>query len=74
MIDDPIQNLRGEIEKMCAFLGKTLSEEQQQMLIKDLQFADMSVNQIMAIDDDGFAQGDFIRKGKSNKLFIHVIN
>ena len=40
-----IKNLRDEIDKVCTFLGKTLSEEQLQSLLKHLHFDNFSKNE-----------------------------
>ena len=63
------QNLRREIDKVCAFLGKTLSEEQLQVLVKHLHFDNFSKNESLNMEflkEEGFANsgGNFIRKGK----------
>ena len=62
------QNLRGEIDKVCAFLGKALSEEQIQSLLKHLHFDSLSKNQAVNFEplkEDGFVNetGNFMRKG-----------
>ena len=64
------QNLRGEIDKVCAFLGKTLSEDQVQSLLKHLHFDNLS--QVSAVNfeplrEEGLVSesGRFMRKGIS---------
>jgi len=61
--------LRGEIEKVCAFLGKTLSEEKIQSLLKHLHFDNFSKNRAVNYEttkEEGFSndKGHFIRKGE----------
>ena len=65
-----IQNLRGEIDKVCAFLGKTLTEEQIQSPLEHLHFDNFSKNRAVNYEttkEKGFAndKGNFIRKGES---------
>ena len=65
-LDISIQNLRGEIEKVCAFLGKTLSEDQLQQLTKHLHFDSVSKNtaiNFIESNKDKQEACKFVRKG-----------
>jgi len=74
--EDRKKNLRREIDKVCAFLGKTLSEEQLQVLVKHLHFDNFSKNESVNMEflkEEGFANsgGNFIRKGKTGDWKNH---
>ena len=61
-----LQNLRGEIEKVCTFLGKTLSEQQLELLTRHLHFDSVSKNtaiNFMESKADSKEPCKFIRKG-----------
>merc|ERR1740128_1626118 len=74
--EDMKRNLRGEIDKVCAFLGKTLSEEQIQSLLKPLHFDNFSKNRAVNYEttkEEGILNetGNFIRKGKTGDWKNH---
>jgi len=58
--EDMKRDLRGEIDKVCSFLGRTLSEDQLQKLTKHLHFDSCTKNPAMNFE---MASGKFIRKG-----------
>lgn len=63
------QDLRGEIEKISKFLGKTLTNEQLTKLTEHLRFDNFAKNETVNLDfgkELGFMKnsGNFIRKGK----------
>merc|ERR1740128_1066230 len=66
--EDMKRNLRGEIDKVCAFLGKSLSEDQLQNLTKHLQFDSCTKNPAMNFETES---GKFIRKGKTGDWKNH---
>ena len=59
------QDLQGEIDKVCKFLGKTLSPEQRSRLLSHLKFENFAKN--AAVNAEAFvtdkSRGTFIRKG-----------
>jgi estrone sulfotransferase len=62
------QGLRGEIEKICKFLGKTLTSEELTKLTEHLRFDNFAKNETVNLDfgkELGFMKnnGNFIRKG-----------
>jgi len=64
--EDMKRNLRGEIEKVCTFLGKTLSEQQLELLTRHLHFDSVSKNtaiNFMESKADSKEPCKFIRKG-----------
>lgn len=70
-----MQNLRGQIERVAAFLGKKLSGEQLVRLTAHLQFENFAKNESVNFEAGkkmGFMnqEGHFIRKGKSECLSI----
>merc|ERR1712071_218459 len=74
--EDMKRNLRGEIEKVCKFLGKSLSDEQLELLTKHLHFDNFSKNRAVNYEttkEEGFANdtGNFIRKGKTGDWKNH---
>jgi len=66
--EDMKRNLRGEIDKVCSFLGRTLSEDQLQNLTKHLQFDSCTKNPAMNFETES---GKFIRKGKTGDWKNH---
>ncbi|EFX76431.1 hypothetical protein DAPPUDRAFT_55135 [Daphnia pulex] len=74
--EDMKRNLRGEIEKVAAFLGKTLGEEELVKLTEHLKFDNFktneSVNNESGKKTGAFNQeGNFIRKGKTGDWKNH---
>jgi len=72
--EDMKKNLRGEIEKVCAFLGKTLSEDQLQQLTKHLHFDSVSKNtaiNFIESNKDKQEACKFVRKGKTGDWKNH---
>ncbi|KAI9563009.1 hypothetical protein GHT06_010465 [Daphnia sinensis] len=74
--EDMKRDLRGEIEKVAAFLGKSLSEEQLVALTEHLKFENFqkneSVNNESGKKTGAFNQeGRFIRKGKTGDWKNH---
>merc|ERR1740128_321186 len=74
--EDMKRNLRGEIEKVCKFLGKSLSEAQVQSLLNHLRFDNFAKNEAVNYNPakkGGFANdsGNFIRKGKTGDWKNH---
>jgi len=68
------QNLRGEIEKVCKFLGKSLSDEQLELLTKHLRFDSVVKNSaINFLESKGESKEPckFIRKGKTGDWKNH---
>ena len=64
------QDLQGEIDKVCKFLGKTLSPEQRSRLLSHLKFDNFAKNAAVnaeAMTDK--SKGTFIRKGISFSTF-----
>ena len=65
--------MKGQIEKVAAFLNKTLSEKQLDELVEHLRFDNFSKNESVngeAGKETGFLNrdGHFIRKGDFKKL------
>jgi len=72
--EDMKRNLRGEIEKVCNFLGKTLSEQQLELLTKHLHFDSVSKNTaINFLESKPHSKEPckFIRKGKTGDWKNH---
>ena len=64
-----MQDLRGEVEKVAQFLGKSLTEEKMTKLLEHLKFDNISKNESVNFEIGkkiGFMNQDgaFIRKGK----------
>ena len=59
------QDLQGEIDKVCKFLGKTLSPEQRSRLLSHLKFDNFAKNAAVNAEDKvtDKTRGSFIRKG-----------
>merc|ERR1712137_475305 len=72
--EDMKRNLRGEIVKVCTFLGKTLSEQQLELLTRHLHFDSVSKNtaiNFMESKADSKEPCKFIRKGKTGDWKNH---
>jgi len=71
--EDMKSDLQGEIDKVCKFLGKTLSEEQRGRLLSHLKFDNFSKNPAVNAESEfGHRQkGSFIRKGKTGDWKNH---
>jgi len=74
--EDMKRDLRGEMNKVCAFLDKTASEEQMQMLLKHLHFDSMANNRF--VNEEGLKEIqltdkglNFMRKGKTGDWKNH---
>jgi len=71
--EDMKSNLQGEIDKVCKFLGKTLSEEQRNRLLSHLKFDNFSKNS--AVNNEYLSpdkkKGSFVRKGKTGDWKNH---
>ena len=65
-----LQDLQGEIDKVCKFLGKTLSEEQRGRLLSHLKFDNFSKNPAVngELEIALRQKGPFIRNGINHPL------
>jgi hypothetical protein len=67
-----LQDLRGGIERVARFLGKSLSEDQLEKLTQHLTFENLSKNSAVNKEDGKTSgsfneNGQFMRKGNGNK-------
>ena len=74
-----VQDLRGGVEKMASFLGKSVTEEQLVKLTEHLRFDNFAKNG--AVNNEIGKQfgilnqsGNFIRKGLSNRELLNLYN
>lgn len=67
-----MKNLRGGIEKVAKFLGKSLSEDQLEKLVQHLTFENLSKNSAVNKEDGKTSgsfheDGNFMRKGTEDQ-------
>ena len=66
------QDLQGEIDKVCKFLGKTLSPEQRSRLLSHLKFDNFAKNAAVNAEEylTDKTKGSFVRKGNFISHFL----
>ena len=74
-----MQDLRGGIEKVAQFLGKSLSENQLEKLVQHLTFENLSKNSAVNKEEGKTSgsfheDGNFMRKGTEEKKFNLRLN